>query len=65
MRKNQTNIDADAYLACKSDRFKMGCYEYLESEEDAIQYMKEWLLEEQGPWENSTLYKIINEGNTN
>ena len=53
MRKNQSNIEADAYLACKSDRFKYGCFEFLEDEKDAVAKMEKWWLDEKEPWEGS------------
>ena len=42
LRKNQSNIEADAYLACKSDRFRLGCFDNLFGEEEAQKKMKEW-----------------------
>ena len=65
MRKNQTNIEADAYLACKSDRFELGCFDQLLEEEEAVLKMEEWWLDEEVEWGESETYLLLNEGTNN
>ena len=37
MRKNLSNVQADAYLACKADRFELGCFDQLDDEDKAVE----------------------------
>lgn len=66
LRKNQTNIEADAYLACKSDRFKLGCFDKLLGEDEASTKIEEWWPDkEESQWEKSEIYGILNKGTKN